>query len=187
MLLPAHDAKSASTGPVLQVKGGAMNWKWISTIVGAVLLCIVRAANAGQLEDGTAAHDRGDFVTAIKLWRPLADQGVAQAQFFLGTMYENGKGVAQDYGEAMKWYRLAADYPAYAAPLYALGLMYSKGRGVAQDNVRAYAWYDVAAASGDHVGGMLRDGLAKKMTPAQIEQAQRISKRCQQSKRKDCG
>jgi uncharacterized protein len=163
-----------------------MNWKWISTVAGALLLCIARSANAGQLEDGTAAHDRGDYATAIKLWRPLADQGGAQAQFFLGTMYENGKGVTQDYKEAMRWYRLAADYPGYGVPMYALGSMYAKGRGVAQDYVRAYTWYDLAAASGDPVGGMLRDGLAKKMTPAQIEQARELSKRCQQSKRKGC-
>jgi uncharacterized protein len=115
-----------------------MNWKWISTIFIAAGLCIAQAANAGQLEDGTAAHDRGDYTTAIRLWRPLADQGVAQAQFLLGTMYENGKGVAQDYREAMKWYRLAAHYEGYAAPLYALGLMYTNGRGVTQDNIHAY-------------------------------------------------
>jgi TPR repeat protein len=162
-----------------------MNWKWISIV--AVVLCMMRAADAGQLEDGTAAHDRGDYTTAVRLWRTLADQGVAQAQFLLGTMYENGKGVTQDYGEAMKLYRRAADYPGYAAPLYALGSMYAKGRGVTQDYVHAYIWYNLAATSGDYAGGMLRDGLAKKMTPAQIEQAQEISKRCQQSKHKDCG
>jgi TPR repeat protein len=68
----------------------------------------------------------------------LADQGGAQAQFFLGMMYENGKGVTQDYKEVMRWYRLAADYPGYGVPMYALGSMYAKGRGVAQDYVRAY-------------------------------------------------
>ncbi len=79
----------------------------------------------------------------------------------------------------MKWYRLAADYPGYAAPLYALGLMYVNGRGVAQDNVRA--------SSGDYAGTLLRDGLAKKMTSVQITQAQEMAKRSQQSKHKDCG
>jgi len=164
-----------------------MNWKWISTIVVAAALGIMQAATAGQLEDGTAAHDRGDYTTAIKLWRPLADQGVAQAQYLLATMYENGKGVAQDYREAMKWYRLAADQQAYAAPLYALGLMYAKGRGVTQDDVHAYMWYNLAASSGDYAGTLLRDGLARKLTPAQIAQAQDMTKKCQQSKHKDCG
>jgi TPR repeat protein len=100
-------------------------------------------------------------------------------------MYENGKGVTQDYSEAMKLYHLAADYQGYPAPLYALGSMYAKGHGVAQDNVRAYVWYSIAAASGDYAGTMLRDGLARKMTPAQIAQAQEMAKRCQPS-HKDC-
>jgi uncharacterized protein len=164
-----------------------MKWKRISTIVVGAVLCVVQAANAGQLEDGTAAHDRGDYAAAVTLWRPLANQGVAQAQYLLGTMYENGKGVAQDYREAMKCYRLAADYPGYAAPLYALGFIYVNGHGVAQDNVHAYMWYNIAASSGDYTGTLLRDVLAKKMTPAQITQAQEMAKRCQQSKHKDCG
>ena len=162
-----------------------MNWKWVSTIVVCSALCAVRVASAGQLEDGTAAHDRGDYATAVTLWRPLADRGDAHAQFLLGTMYENGKGVTRDYGEAMKLYRLAADYQGYPAPLYALGSMYAKGHGVAQDNVRAYVWYSIAAASGDYAGTMLRDALARKMTPAQIAQAQEMVKRCQPS-HKDC-
>ena len=87
----------------------------------------------------------------------------------------------------MKWYRLAADYPGYAAPLYALGLMYVNGRGVAQDNVHGYMWYNIAASCGDYAGTLLRDGLAKKMTSVQITQAQEMAKRSQQSKHKDCG
>ena len=76
-------------------------WKWVSTIVVCLALSVVRVASAGQLEDGTAAHDRGDYATAVTLWRPLADRGDAHAQFLLGTMYENGKGVTQDYSEDM--------------------------------------------------------------------------------------
>jgi TPR repeat protein len=164
-----------------------MNWKWISTIAVGIVLFVAQAANAGQLEDGTAAHARGDFAGAVALWRPLANQGNAQAQFFMGTMYENGKGVAQDYKEAMKWYRLAADYKGYEAPLYALGSMYRNGRGVAQDYVHAYMWYSIAASSGGYVGTSLRDGLAKNMSPEQIAQGQELAKRCEQSKHKDCG
>jgi TPR repeat protein len=162
-----------------------MNRKWVSAIVVGLALCVARVASAGQLEDGTAAYDRGDFATAVMLWRPLADRGDAHAQFLLGTMYENGKGTTQDYSEAMKLYRLAADHQGYPAPLYALGSMYAKGRGVAPDNIHAYAWYSIAASSGDYVGTMLRDGLAKKMTPAEIAQAQELAKRCQKS-HKEC-
>jgi len=50
-----------------------------------------------------AAHQRGDYATALKSFRPLAEQGVAEAQFGLGFMYGEGLGVSQDYAEAMKW------------------------------------------------------------------------------------
>jgi TPR repeat protein len=66
-------------------------------VFGAVL-CVVQVARAGQLEDGNAAHDRGDFANAITLWLP-SNQGGAQAQYLLGTMYANGKGVAQATGK----------------------------------------------------------------------------------------
>ena len=70
---------------------------------------LVAPAAAGPLEDAAAADDKGDYATALHLLRPLADQGNAQAQFKLGSMYDDGHGVAQSDAEALKWYRMAAD------------------------------------------------------------------------------
>ena len=76
-----------------------------------------------------------------------AEQGDADAQFNLGTMYENGQGVPQDYAEAVRWYRMAADQgDAYAQ--YKLGVMYADGRGVPQDDAEAVRWYRAAAEQG---------------------------------------
>ncbi len=55
-----------------------------------------------------AAYQRGDYATALREWRALAEQGDAKAQFNLGIMYSNGQGVPQDYAEALQWYRKAA-------------------------------------------------------------------------------
>jgi TPR repeat protein len=49
---------------------------------------------AGPFEDGLDAASRGDYATAILLWRPLADQGNAIVQTMLGTMYTGTKGTA---------------------------------------------------------------------------------------------
>ncbi len=54
-------------------------------------------------DEGVAAYERGDYATAIREWRPLADQGDAVAQNNIGLMYDNGRGVPQDYGEAVQW------------------------------------------------------------------------------------
>ena len=66
------------------------------------------AAVAGAFEDGRDAYNSGDYATALRLWRPLAEQGHARAQYNLGFSYENGGGVPQDYVQAHMWYSLAA-------------------------------------------------------------------------------
>ena len=68
----------------------------------------------------------------MRLLRPLAEQGKAQAQNGLGAMYYNGKGVAQDFKEAVKWYRLAAAQ-GYASAQLNFGAMYYEGKGVTED------------------------------------------------------
>ena len=64
---------------------------------------------AQDLNKGLKAAQSGDFATALKEWKPLAEQGDAVAQYNLGLMYKNGWGVTQDYAEAVKWYRKAAE------------------------------------------------------------------------------
>jgi hypothetical protein len=49
-----------------------------------------------EFEEGVAAYKRGDYATALKKWRPLAEAGDATAQYNLGVMYANGYGVPQD-------------------------------------------------------------------------------------------
>ena len=115
------------------------------------LLCFVAGtAVAGPFEDALAAHKRGDFATALRLFRPLANQGNANAQFNLGLIFEQGQGVPQDYVEAAKWYRLAADQgDAYAQTN--LGFLYEKGQGVPQNYAEAAKLYRLAAEQGDAV------------------------------------
>ena len=80
----------------------------IQTILALLsALCLSLPAQAG-FGEGLAAYERGDYATALKEWRPLAEQGDAGAQKNLGWMYYSGQGVPQDYAAAVKWYRLAA-------------------------------------------------------------------------------
>ena len=75
----------------------------------ASLLCVATAW-AGPFEDATAAYERADYTTALRLLRPLAAQGDASAQSNLGLMYTNGQGVTQDYVRAHMWFNVAAVY-----------------------------------------------------------------------------
>ena len=111
--------------------------------------------------------------------------GNADAQYNLGIMYASGLGVIQDYNEAVKWFRLSSSQGnAQAQEIY--GLMYASGRGVTQDYVCAHMWFNIAASSGNTLAEAIRDKVAKKMTPTQIEKAQEMAQRCMKSNYKNC-
>ena len=103
---------------------------------------------AGPLEDAAAAHGRGDYATALRIIRPLADQNNATAQALMGILYSTGRGVQQSYVEAAKWYLLAANQ-GQADAQYNLGNLYGNGQGVPQNYTEAMKWYRLAADQGN--------------------------------------
>ncbi len=114
-------------------------------------------------------------MTALEEWFPLANGGHANAQFNLGVMYRNGKGVLQDDFKAAKWFRLAAEQGVVDAQ-FNLGFAYNRGEGVPKGYVQAHLWWSLAAANGDEEARERRDILAKRMIPADISEAQRLAR-----------
>ncbi len=96
---------------------------------------------------GVAAYKLGAYATALREWRPLAEQGNAKAQYNLGLMYRKGQGVPQDDAEAVGWWRKAAEQ-GNAGAQNNLGVMYRNGHGVPQDDAEAVGWYRKAAEQG---------------------------------------
>ncbi len=90
------------------------------------------AQNRRTLARGQAAFNKGDYATALRLWRPLAEAGIAEAQYDLGFLYESGWGVERDYRKAVQWYRLAAKQNNAKAQ-FNLGVMQAEGRGIQKD------------------------------------------------------
>ncbi|MCH8040030.1 MAG: sel1 repeat family protein [Nitrospinae bacterium] len=126
-------------------------------------------------QKGFGAYERGNYDTALKEWRPLAKQGLSQAQYNLGLMYAEGEGVAQDYQEAVRWYRLAAEQ-GHASGQFSLGAMYTAGQGVSKDYVFAHMLWNLAAAKGKKKAVNKRDILEKRMTADQLAEAQRLAR-----------
>ncbi len=135
------------------------------------MVCFVLPAWA-DYQAGMDAYNRGDFATALREWRPLAEQGDAKAQFSFGLLHENGDGVPRDYAKARQWYEKAAAQGDAKAQLY-LGLQSSFGQGVPMDLVEAYMWYSLAAGNGNAHAPGYRNDLSRQMTPAQIAEAQK--------------
>jgi TPR repeat protein len=77
-----------------------------------------------------------------------ADHGDASSMRNLGVTYQNGYGVAQDYGKAREWFEKAAA-KGDADAMSNLGMLYYNGRGVARDYGKAREWFEKAAAKGD--------------------------------------
>jgi hypothetical protein len=95
----------------------------------------------------------------------------------------------QDYKEAAKWFRLAAQQGHAKAQAF-LGSLYWHGFGVEKDDVRVYMWINVASTSlsGNDlkIAMSLRDGILKILTSEQIAQAQEMARKCQASNFKNC-
>ncbi len=114
-----------------------------------LLLCLLIAPSAwGDYQDGRKAYNRGDYETALKELRPLAEQGHAGAQYFIGYMYYKGQGVDQDGEEAVKWLRKAAEQGDVKAQLR-LGMMFRLGLSVAKNYAKAEKWLRMATEQGD--------------------------------------
>jgi hypothetical protein len=116
-----------------------------------------------------------DDAEAVRWFRKSAEQGDAEAQNNLGFMYREGDGVTQDYAEAVRWFRKAAEQDDASAQNH-LGIMYRDGHGVTQDDAQAHMWFSLSAAQGDKDGAKGRDMVARKMTPAQIAEAQKLAR-----------
>jgi TPR repeat protein len=130
-----------------------------------------------------------DYAEARQWYEKAAAQGYAMAQYNLGLLYDNGDGVPQDFATARQWYEKAAAQ-GYAMAQTNLGMLYAHGQGIPQDDVRAYMWHNVAAAQlmGDEQKLVVddRDRVARRMTPAQLAEAQLLASRCQAQQFKGC-
>lgn len=88
-----------------------------------------------------------DYSKAVYWSKKAAEQGLAVAQTFYGSLYESGKGVSKNYEQAVYWYRKAAEQGEYVAQ-YSLGVCYTNAKGVSEDYTQAAYWFRKAAEQG---------------------------------------
>lgn len=141
--------------------------------LGAALL-LPMPARADRVTDAVADFHGGNAAEAAQVLEPLARAGHPDAQFWLGTMYYQGRGKPRLYNAALAWYRRSAEQ-GNASAQNNLGLMYRNGEGVEPSRLVAYAWFTLAAGRGNGVARENLDALAETMTHAQILQGQQIA------------
>src|SRR5437016_4624152 len=116
---------------------------WRKIAIGIACLAVV--CGAAILWRAHQRHALSEKIIAAT--RARAAQGDPKAQSKLASIYYYGKGVPQDYAEALRWYRKAADQ-GYAEAQYSLGTLYYYGKGVPQDYGETARWYRKAANQG---------------------------------------
>jgi len=85
--------------------------------------------NTSTLKDASNALANGNYTDALEICRLLALNNNAEAQLYIGVIYDNGLDVEQDYTEALKWYMLAAKQ-GNAEAQFNIGVIYDNGSGV---------------------------------------------------------
>ena len=140
---------------------------------------------SGDFNKGLTAAQNGDFATALKEWKPLAEEGDAGAQYNLGFIYQNGEGVPQDYKKAVRWWRLAAEH-GDAESQHNLANRYYYGEGVARDIVYAHMWKNLAFSNGFKPAKEHLKMFGQEMTSSQIETAQKLATECVKKNYKGC-
>ena len=160
-------------------------------LLAAVVLLEVGAARAQDFDAGMRAYWLHDRAEAIKIWRPLADAGNAEAQFMIGqAAYET-----YDYALAFQEWMPLAELGNPRAQ-HGLGYMYYFGEGVPEDYVIAHMWFNIACAvsmnsalksqSGSYWGCSERDSVGIKLSASDITEAQRLARICMMNNYSDC-
>lgn len=112
--------------------------------------CDRAARDSGQrIQQGLDAVAAGNYGEAYWAWRPLADRGVAEAQYQLGWLYANGNGLRVDLARGIAWWRKAAARGHLDAE-FAIGMAYLNGHGrtFAPDRPLALKWLSRAGGHG---------------------------------------
>ncbi|MEX2516397.1 MAG: SEL1-like repeat protein [Gammaproteobacteria bacterium] len=84
--------------------------KYLMSALGLCLVLVSGLLLAADFNAAMTAYERQDYATAAREFTALAQSGDTHAQYMLGRLHSQGKGVAQDYVEAHKWYNLAASH-----------------------------------------------------------------------------
>ncbi len=171
--------KVKKCGAMATVAGVALTWLCLASGDGGLgakdYEPRIFDAGAGQRLAPTGPQSETDF----KAWLPRALSGDPHAAFRLGRAYAEGESRSEDFGEAARWFRRAAQ--AGHGPAQAdLAMLYGKGLGVPQDYVWSYAWF--AAAAGNMADGRardqtleLRDMMAAFLSPEDRARAERLA------------
>jgi TPR repeat protein len=151
-----------------------MRFGLTAAAAGLLMTLFAGAGSAHDYRSGVAAYKRGDYQTALSVFMPLARAGDPIAQHNVAVMYDDGRGLPENYRLALKWYLRAADQ-GLADSQFMAGMHYAAGRGRPQDPAHAYCFLSLAAAGNYPHAERARDQEESYLTPKSRARAQDLS------------
>ena len=136
-------------------------------------------------KEGIDAYEDEDYKTALAIFTPLAEDGHAEAQFYLGFMYSYGNGVPENEKTAVEWYTLAAEQ-GDGSGMLGLGDAYRMGWGVPKNIIYAHMWYNLSSGQGQFLADSDLDKMAERMTAEEITTAEQLAVECIAKEYKGC-
>lgn len=127
--------------------------KHLAILFSLLLALSVNQASADEINDDQAfehareAYQAKDYEQARKAFKPLAESGHADAQIYMGSIYDKGLGVARDLQKAMYWFEQSAEQGGVKLQ-YDLGVRYQRGTDIKKDDAKAVYWWQKAADAG---------------------------------------
>jgi TPR repeat protein len=126
-------------------------WLQRASFCAFALLLFAHPAVAANLKSAEHAYKKKDYATAMKEFTPAAKKGNAEAQLYLGKMYQLGQGVPVDREEAKKWFKASGDQGNADAQFF-LGAMYLLPR---KDVPQGLMWMRLSAEQGNQDAQLL--------------------------------
>ena len=110
--------------------------KIITKMFLVVLICLSSKISFADFETGLKAFNDGDYKNALKVWEPLAKDGLSNAQYNVGLMHHNGLGTKQDYTQAYYWLLLSSEQGNLNS-IRLISTLYALGNGVKKDYLKS--------------------------------------------------
>ena len=142
-----------------------------------LLFLLITKLSFADFESGLKAFNDGNYKVALNDWKPLAEEGVSNAQYNIGLMYHNGLGVTQDYNEAFKWFLISSEQGNLNS-IRLLSTMYALGNGIPKDFLKSYMWAKIGANNDDQNSKLMLNGLVKEMSNSDLDKANALVKEC---------
>tara|TARA_B100000989_G_scaffold244282_1_gene191353 strand:+ start:84 stop:575 length:492 start_codon:yes stop_codon:yes gene_type:complete len=149
------------------------------------IICLTSKISFADFDKGLKEFNNGNYENALKIWEPLAKEGLSNAQYNVGLMHHNGLGTKQDYKQAYYWLLLSSEQGNLNS-IRLISTLYALGNGVKKNYLKSYMWAKIGSDNDDQNSKLLLGELLKEMKSSEINKANEMVRSCNDKNFKGC-